>query len=268
MCIAIPESDAAKAKKAADELFAYEISLGKVDPLKVEKGFSIISLVGDDLKNQSGASGRMFDALGREGINIRAIAQGSSEKNVSTVLHTEDVKAAIRAIHKEFFSGKGRRINLFFAGCGTVGSALIDMINRQHDFISNQLGKDLVICGLADSKNYITARDGVKIAAEKKENKNTKELSKDDIKNYKLDNIIMLSTLQLGQGKNLHVVETNGKKILVGSTANSVNIIKDLGEDEEFMEENPKEKIEDSKNESVCNSKILLTISAILTVSI
>ncbi|MDD3910993.1 MAG: bifunctional aspartate kinase/homoserine dehydrogenase I [Bacteroidales bacterium] len=182
MCIAIPESDAAKAKKAADELFAYEISLGKVDPLKVEKGFSIISLVGDDLKNQSGASGRMFDALGREGINIRAIAQGSSEKNVSTVLHTEDVKAAIRAIHKEFFSGKGRRINLFFAGCGTVGSALIDMINRQHDFISDQLGKDLVICGLADSKNYITARDGVKIAAEKKENKNTKELSKYDIK--------------------------------------------------------------------------------------
>ena len=182
MCIAIPESDAAKAKKAADELFAYEISLGKVDPLKVEKGFSIISLVGDDLKNQSGASGRMFDALGREGINIRAIAQGSSEKNVSTVLHTEDVKAAIRAIHKEFFGGKGRRINLFFAGCGTVGSALIEMINQQHDFISNQLGKDLVICGISDSKHYITARDGVKINTEKSENKNTKELSKDDIK--------------------------------------------------------------------------------------
>ncbi|MCI1719597.1 MAG: ACT domain-containing protein [Bacteroidales bacterium] len=182
MCIAIPESDAAKAKKAADELFAYEISLGKVDPLKVEKGFSIISLVGDDLKNQSGASGRMFDALGREGINIRAIAQGSSEKNVSTVLHTEDVKAAIRAIHKEFFSGKGRRINLFFAGCGTVGSALIEMINKQHDFISNQLGKDLVICGVSDSKNYITARDGVKIPSDKKGNKNAKGVSKEDIK--------------------------------------------------------------------------------------
>ena len=150
MCIAIPESDAAKAKKAADELFAYEISLGKVDPLKVEKGFSIISLVGDDLKNQSGASGRMFDALGREGINIRAIAQGSSEKNVSTVLHTEDVKAAIRAIHKEFFSGKGRRINLFFAGCGTVGSALIDMINRQHEMLEFYMGNNT-----PDRQNFI-----------------------------------------------------------------------------------------------------------------
>ena len=74
MCIAIAEDDADIAKKAADELFAYEISLGKVDPLKVEKGFSIISLVGDDMKNQSGASGRMFEALGKAGINIRAIA--------------------------------------------------------------------------------------------------------------------------------------------------------------------------------------------------
>lgn len=60
---------------------------------------------------------------------------------------------------------------------------------------------------------------------------------KKQLRNYKLDNIIMLSTLQLGQGKNLHVVETNGKKILVGSTANSVNIIKDLGDDEDFLEE-------------------------------
>lgn len=174
MCIAIPESDAAKAKKATDELFAYEISLGKVDPLKVEKGFSIISLVGDDLKNQSGASGRMFDALGREGINIRAIAQGSSEKNVSTVLHTEDVKAAIRAIHKEFFSGNGKRINLFFAGCGTVGSALIKMIAEQHNTIAERLGKNLIICGVADSKNFITARDGVKFPSlQKDENKKT-----------------------------------------------------------------------------------------------
>ena len=88
MCIAIPESDADRAKAAADELFAYEISLCKVDPLHVEKGFSIISLVGDDMKNQAGASGQMFEALGREGICIRAIAQGSSEKNVSVVVGT------------------------------------------------------------------------------------------------------------------------------------------------------------------------------------
>lgn len=168
MCVAISEADAAKAKRAADDDFAYEISLGKVEPLKIEKGFSIISLVGDDLENQSGASARMFDALGREGVNIRAIAQGSSEKNISAVLQTPDIKAAIRAIHKEFFSTGGKRINLFIAGCGTVGSALVKMIYEQRDSISKRLGKELVVCGICNSRNFAIARDGIASPFEKK----------------------------------------------------------------------------------------------------
>ena len=161
MCIAISEDDADKAKKAADELFAYEISLGKVDPLRVEKGFSIISLVGDDMKNQSGASGKMFEALGREGINIRAIAQGSSEKNVSAVLHTEDVNDAIRAIHTEFFSNSANRVNLFIAGYGTVSKALVSIIFAQRKSIEARLGKEIVICGLCNSRNYLLNRNGI-----------------------------------------------------------------------------------------------------------
>ncbi|MEG0518650.1 MAG: aspartate kinase [Bacteroidales bacterium] len=161
MCIAIEEADADMAKRAADELFAYEISLGKVDPLRVEKGFSIISLVGDDMKNQLGASGRMFDALGREGINIRAIAQGSSEKNVSAVLQTEFVNDAIRAIHKEFFSKHSKRINLFIAGYGTVSKALVEILQEKKEHLSEKLGKDLVICGLCNSMKYIVNRNGL-----------------------------------------------------------------------------------------------------------
>lgn len=163
MCIAIDEADADKAKKATDELFAYEISLGKVDPLRVEKGFSIISLVGDDMKNQSGASGKMFDALGREGINIRAIAQGSSEKNVSAVVQTEYVKEAIKAIHKEFFGGNSKRINLFIAGYGTVSKALVEIIAQKREDIARSLGKELVVCGLCNSKNYIINTNGINI---------------------------------------------------------------------------------------------------------
>lgn len=161
MCIAIDEADADRAKKATDELFAYEISLGKVDPLRVEKGFSIISLVGDDLKNQSGASGRMFDALGREGINIRAIAQGSSEKNVSAVLQTEFVNDAIRAIHKEFFSRDAQRINLFIAGYGTVSKALVKILAEKKEFLQDKLGKELVICGICNSRHYLLNRNGI-----------------------------------------------------------------------------------------------------------
>ena len=104
MCVAIEEKSAEAAKKAVDGTFAYEISLQKVEPLRVETGFSIITLVGDDLQQQSGTGGRMFEALGRRGINIRAIAQGSSEKNISTVVHTLDEAEALRAIHEAFFS--------------------------------------------------------------------------------------------------------------------------------------------------------------------
>ena len=161
MCIAIDEKDADLAKKASDELFAYEISLGKVDPLRVEKGFSIISLVGDDMKNQSGASGKMFDALGREGINIRAIAQGSSEKNVSAVVRTEDVNDAIRAIHNEFFSESSNRVNLFIAGYGTVAKALVEIIRKQGGPIADRCGKELVICGIGNSRRYVVDRNGI-----------------------------------------------------------------------------------------------------------
>ncbi|MBO7306304.1 MAG: bifunctional aspartate kinase/homoserine dehydrogenase I, partial [Bacteroidales bacterium] len=193
MCIAIDQADADKAKKAADELFAYEISLGKVDPLKVEKGFSIISLVGDDMKNQSGASGRMFEALGRSGINIRAIAQGSSEKNVSAVLHTEDIEDAIRAIHAEFFSNESQRINLFIAGYGTVSKALVEIIHTRKEHIKSKLGKELVICGLGNSKNYIINKNGIEQGIDlSKGEPNTDNKYIQEICNYKLSNSIFV----------------------------------------------------------------------------
>ena len=193
MCIAISEDDADKAKKAADELFAYEISLGKVDPLRVEKGFSIISLVGDDMKNQSGASGKMFEALGRVGINIRALAQGSSEKNVSAVLHTKDVNDAIKAIHTEFFSNSTNRINLFIAGYGTVSKALVQIIHTQRDSIRERLGKELVICGIGNSRNYIVNRYGISDGFNLEEGeKNTENRYIEEISTLKLSNSIFV----------------------------------------------------------------------------
>lgn len=155
MCIAIPEKDADRAKAAADELFAYEISLGRVDPLRVEKGFSIISLVGDDMKNQAGASGRMFEALGREGICIRAIAQGSSEKNVSVVVSSDLSCNAIKAIHNEFFSERCNKINLFICGFGGVGKSLVEMLFKNAQQIKKRYRKELCIRAVANSKGFI-----------------------------------------------------------------------------------------------------------------
>lgn len=162
MCVAISEKDAAKAKEAADSCFAYEISLGKLNPLKVEKGFSIVCLVGDDIMSQCGTTGRMLAALGRHGISIRATAQGSSERNISVVVRSEEADRAIRYIHSEFFDRTpARDINLFIAGYGTVGKALVDIIRRNGDAIAARTGKRLRIAGISNSRRYVLDTEGI-----------------------------------------------------------------------------------------------------------
>ena len=162
MCIAVSEKDAEKAREAADKCFAYEISLGKLNPLKVEKGFSIVCLVGDDVLNQTGATGRMLAALGRNSIPVRATAQGSSERNISVIISSEDAEGAIKTIHNEFFDKRsGKDINLFIAGFGTVGRALVDIIAKNRDKIAARTGRRLRICGLSNSRKFIVDKNGL-----------------------------------------------------------------------------------------------------------
>ena len=162
MCIAVSEKDAEKAREAADRCFAYEISLGKLNPLKVEKGFSIVCLVGDDVLNHSGATGRMLAALGRNSIPVRATAQGSSERNISVIISSSDTDGAIRTIHNEFFDRKsGKDIHLFIAGYGVVGKALVDIISKNRDRIEARTGRRLHVCGLANSRRFVIDKNGL-----------------------------------------------------------------------------------------------------------
>ena len=162
MCIAVSEKDAEKAREAADRCFAYEISLGKLNPLKVEKGFSIVCLVGDDVLNQSGATGRMLAALGNNSIPVRATAQGSSEKNISVIISSHDTEAALRTIHNEFFDRRsGKDIHLFIAGYGVVGKALVDIISKNREKIEKRTGRRLHVCGLSNSRRFILDKNGL-----------------------------------------------------------------------------------------------------------
>ncbi len=164
MCIAVAEKDAEKAREAADRCFAYEISLGKLNPLKVEKGYSIVCLVGDDVLNQSGATGKMLAALGRNSIPVRATAQGSSERNISVIISSSDADAAIRTIHNEFFDRRsGKDIHLFIAGYGVVGKALVDIIGKNREKIEARTGRRLHVCGLANSRRFILDKNGLSL---------------------------------------------------------------------------------------------------------
>lgn len=160
ICVAINEADVIKAKTAIDSEFAYEISVKKVDPLSIERELSIVALIGDKMKNHAGVSGKMFSALGRNGVNIRAIAQGSSEKNISTVINEKDVKKALNVLHEEFFETPTKQLNLFVAGVGNVGRKLLEQIQQQKQFLNEELGLNVRVVGLANSKKMAFNEEG------------------------------------------------------------------------------------------------------------
>ncbi len=164
ICVAIDEVNAAKAKAAVDTEFEYEIGTKKLEPLSVEKSLAIVALVGDNMKNHPGISGRMFSALGKNGINIRAIAQGSSEKNISAVITSPDVKKAINVLHEEFFETAFKQVNLFIAGAGNVGKRLIEQLKQQHQHLQQHLRLNVRVVAIANSKQVALNEEGIDLS--------------------------------------------------------------------------------------------------------
>jgi len=164
ICVGINEENLDAAKAAVDRAFEQEIYLKKVEPLIVEKGLSIIALVGDRMKNHTGVSGKLFHALGRNGVNIRAISQGSSERNISTVINSDDVKKAVNIIHEVFFETEIKELNVFLAGVGNVGSKLLAQIKNQELYLKEKLRLKIKITGIANSKRYLIDEAGINTA--------------------------------------------------------------------------------------------------------
>ena len=163
ICVGIESAFVSKAKTVIDSAFADEIALQKVEPLKVETELSIVALVGDNMKNHTGISGRMFGALGRNGINIRAIAQGSSEKNISAVISTNDVRKAINVLHEEFFETTYKQVNLFIIGTGNVGAKLLGQLKQQLGFLHDQLRLNARVIGLSNSRKMLFNGEGINL---------------------------------------------------------------------------------------------------------
>ncbi len=161
ICLAIDLEKAKNAKEAIDKQFEFEIFQKKIEPLIVETNLSIIALVGDNMKSHQGISGKMFSELGNNNVNIRAIAQGSTEKNISAVIAKKDVKKALNSLHSVFFENQIKRINLFIVGVGNVGGKLLDQIKQQQSFLLNKLHIDIRVIALANSKKMVFIEDGI-----------------------------------------------------------------------------------------------------------
>ncbi|WP_296384157.1 bifunctional aspartate kinase/homoserine dehydrogenase I [Winogradskyella sp.] len=163
ICFGISANDAQRAKEAIDEVFEYEITLQKIDPIVIENDLSIIAVIGDKMKSHQGISGKMFSTLGKNNVNIRAIAQGASERNISAVIHKNDVKKALNSLHEQFFEIKTKQINLFITGVGNVGERLIEQIKQQHTFLKENLQISIRIIGMSNSRKMVFNEDGINL---------------------------------------------------------------------------------------------------------
>ena len=161
ICVGIANEDADKASQAVSEEFEVELDLRKLDPVSVEKDLSIIALVGSNMRDQVGVSGRMFDTLGRNGVSVKAIAQGSSERNISAVIPRTDLKKALNTLHESFFLSEMKRVNLFVVGVGNVGKAFLQQVNKQQQMLAREFQADIRVIAVANSRKCLFDNNGI-----------------------------------------------------------------------------------------------------------
>jgi len=164
ICVAITPDSISKAKAAIEEEFALEIAVHRVDPVIVEKDLTILAVVGERMRKTTGLAGRLFNALGEKAVNVIAIAQGSSELNISIVIDKRDELTALNAIHEAFFA-KQTQINLSILGVGLIGSTLLNQIRDNYQSLLAEQALDLRVVGLANSRKMLIQESGIDLAS-------------------------------------------------------------------------------------------------------
>jgi aspartokinase/homoserine dehydrogenase 1 len=163
ICFAIESGISARAKVALEKEFQYEIQSGEMDEMLVENQLAIVAIVGENMKHNPGTSGRMFNALGKNGINIIAIAQGSSELNISTVIQQSDIGKALNVLHEAFFLSDRKVLNLYLVGTGLIGKSLVKMISDQFAKLSKENLLEVNLIAVANSKKMLFDEMGLRL---------------------------------------------------------------------------------------------------------
>lgn len=161
ICFAIDQKDAKKARKAIEIAFEQELLSKRLKPVKMEDDLCIVAVIGENMRAVPGVAGKLFQALGRNGINVVAIAQGSSERNISFVIHKKDESKALNLIHDAYFLSDTRTYHLFIAGVGLIGSTLLSQIKDQKEELRYRYGISLKVVGLSNSRKMLFDNDGI-----------------------------------------------------------------------------------------------------------
>ena len=164
ICLGIDSAAADFAQQTIDEEFALDIETNKINPIRVEKDLSIVALVGENMKNHQGISGNMFRALGKNNVNVKAIAQGASEKNITAVINSSDIKKALNTLHEAFFEEQIKKLHLFVTGIGNVGSKFLEQVQQQHDFLKERFKLNLSVVGISNSRKMLFDSNGIDLS--------------------------------------------------------------------------------------------------------
>lgn len=162
--LGVKNSEVETAVDAIKQEFALELEMGELNDIKSEKDLATIAVVGDNMKRIPGISGKLFGTLGRNGINVIAIAQGASETNISFVIDSKSLRKTLNVIHESFFLTDYKQLNIFLVGTGTVGGGLLEQIKQQQPLLLAQNRLRLNVAGIADEQRVLFKREGIDLA--------------------------------------------------------------------------------------------------------
>jgi aspartokinase/homoserine dehydrogenase 1 len=151
ICFAVPEVSADHVKSVVERAFSLELAQGQVQNVEVTKGCGVLAVVGDGMAGLPGVAGRFFKTLGAAGINVRAIAQGASERNISAVIAGKDMTRALRAVHSSFYLS-AKTVSIGLIGAGSVGSALLDQMAGEAERLRESFNLDLRVRAIGGSR--------------------------------------------------------------------------------------------------------------------
>lgn len=160
---AVKNCDAETAVNVLKEEFATELSTGEISDITPEKDLATVAIVGENMKHTPGIAGKLFNTLGRNGINVIACAQGASETNISFVINLSNLRKALNVIHDSFFLSSTQVLNLFVVGIGNVGRNLLEQLRIQQPNLLKEKSLELRIVGIANSRKCIFDRNGIDI---------------------------------------------------------------------------------------------------------
>ena len=169
VCIAVMDEQADAAKKAIEVEFDRELEDQRVSEVEVERGLAVIAAVGEKMRQTPGIAAKVFDAFGQNGINIVAIAQGSSELNISAVVKESDVSKALNALHNAFFLAGIKTLHLFQVGTGLIGGTILKLLAKQAPKLRKEYQIDIRVSALANSRKMLFDIDGIPIENWEKE---------------------------------------------------------------------------------------------------